>query len=429
MHLLVLIAGIGLALFLLLRRPPAAPVARPTAAGETPVDTALAPAAAPLSRTVAFVAKGKVFCGGPGRPVGEVHSPHVQAVADRLERSRALHGWKEGTTFGVRAYGRERGAATDAAPLQATAVQFVEPQRLLYFLRDASTGGLFELNLADGVERRLLHRQNLLLDDLRVDMARGRLLASQATAQGAANIVAMSLEGDDARELTGGDTVDAAPAFVPGKPGMVLFQSSGIARSPQGHVLALGPASIQLLDQERAELSSVVEHAHFDCLQPRVDTAGNLLYIRRPYEPGRYRPADLLADAAMFPFRLIRAVFHYLNFFSLMYSRKPLTSASGAPYEADLKDILLKGRRIDAHRALRRRALVGGVPSLVPASWQLVSRDERGGERVLASHVVGFDIAADGTVLFSNGNGVFAIDAGGVQVVLRDRLVGEIAAI
>src|SRR5262245_55506398 len=105
-------------------------------------DSATASTEAP-SRTVAFVARGKVFTGGPGRPLAEVHSAHVQAIADRMERSRALHAWKENTTFSVRAGGQLRGGVDDAAPLQATAVQFVDRDRLLYFLRDRSAGGLF----------------------------------------------------------------------------------------------------------------------------------------------------------------------------------------------------------------------------------------------------------------------------------------------
>jgi hypothetical protein len=58
-----------------------------------------------------------------------------------------------------------------------------------------------------------------------------------------------------------------------------------------------------------------------------------------------------------------------------------------------------------------------------------VRRTATGEERVLAKHVEAYDVAPDGTVLFSNGNGVFAVGGDGpATVVLRDRLVGEIAA-
>jgi hypothetical protein len=82
---------------------------------------------------------------------------------------------------------------------------------------------------------------------------------------------------------------------------------------------------------------------------------------------------------------LLRAVFHYLNFFSLMYTRKPLTSASGPAMQADIKSILLQGRRIDAQKALGSEQPVQGAPSLVPNSWELVSRSREGVERILAT--------------------------------------------
>jgi hypothetical protein len=126
---------------------------------------------------------------------------------------------------------------------------------------------------------------------------------------------------------------------------------------------------------------------------------------------------------------VLRALFHYLNFFSLMYSRKPLITAAGPALQADLKQIMIKGKRLDAEAALRTGAALGGVPSLVPASWQLVCRSPQGEERVLASHVASFDIASDGAILFSNGYGVFALDgANPPQVLLRDRLIADVIA-
>ena len=138
---------------------------------------------------------------------------------------------------------------------------------------------------------------------------------------------------------------------------------------------------------------------------------------------------NAVIDTLLFPFRVLRALVHYLNFFSLMYSRKPLITASGPAAQADLKDILIKGKRLDAEAALRAGVRLNGVPSLVPASWQLVCRSPQGVEHVLASHVASFDIATDGTILFSNGFGVFVVEgANPPQVLLRDRLIADVIA-
>src|SRR5262249_54000118 len=148
-----------------------------------------------------------------------------------------------------------------------------------------------------------------------------------------------------------------------------------------------------------------------------------LYFIRRPYETPRYGMENAVTDTLMFPFRLLRALFHYLNFFSLMYTRKPLITASGPAVQADLKAILLHAKLLDAEAALRTGVRLNGGASRVPASWQLVCRSPQGEEHVLASHVASFDIASDGTILFSNGYGVFALDgANPPQVLLRDQV-------
>ena len=372
--------------------------------------------------------RGTAFQQRVWQALREIHSPHVQQVSERLERSRELHSWKEGTAFQVSASGGLRRGADAALPIKATAATFAGDGKLLYFLRDERMGGLFEQDLQSGEERRLLHRQNLLLDDLRAHPD-GRLLCAQLSSSGTSNIVLMDREGDHLRELTAGDTIDSAPCWVADAPGTVLFQSRGVARSAEGFPLAHGPATIQLLDLADGALTPVLDSEHWDHLQPRVAADGSLLFIRRPYQRPRYGAADLLVDALLFPFRFLRALFHYFNFFSLMYARKPLTSASGPRVEADLKEIELQGRRIDAEAALRTGTAVNGVRSLVPASWELVRRSRQGAEQVLARHVAAFDIGPDGQLLYSNGNGVFVLGADGEsQVLLRDNLVVDVVA-
>src|SRR5262245_50046350 len=378
---------------------------------------------------LAFISNGKLFYQGPGQQLRELQSPHVRTVTDRMQRHQQLHGWKEGTSFSRSFTGRDRHVSADAVGIQATSAQFVAHDRVLYFLRDASFGGLFEYDLLQDTEKRLLHKQYLSLEDLRIHPDGHQLLGAQQARNGAANIVVMDADGSNYRELTGGDTVDTAPSWVPGQTNAVLFQSSGLARSEAGYVLAQGPTSIQMADTAAGSLTMILEDPHVDFLQPRVGANGFLYFIRRPYEAPRYGMENAVTDTLMFPFRLLRALFHYLTFFSLMYTRQPLIPASGPAVQADLKEILIKGKRLDAEAALRAGVLLNGVPSLVPASWELICRSPQGEEHVLASHVTSFDIASDGTILFSNGYGVFALEGPNPpQVLLRDTLVADVIA-
>lgn len=380
-------------------------------------------------RPFLFLSNGLIFMRERGGQVQQVHSAYAQEAADRSERAREKHSWKKDTAFGIAAGGRSRDFETVDQPLLATSAVFDAAGNLFYFLKDDHVGGLFRREAASGNELRVMVKRKLNLADLALAPGGSTIAAKSQQDAGVAHIALFDTEGNGFREVTGGDSVDSAPAWVPDAPQRLLFQSSGLARDENGYIVAQGPAGIQMLNMESGSVSPVLENPGFDYLRPRVDPAGNLLFIRRPFEAPRYSTSNILLDTLLFPFRLLRAVFHYLNFFSLMYSRKPLTSAGGPEVKADLKNIMLQGRRIDAEKALRTMRTVQGVPSLVPDSWELVRRDRGGNEQVLATNVSSYDVGADGSIVYTNGQGVFVIEPDGSPgLALRDQLVGDVVA-
>lgn len=380
-------------------------------------------------RGFAFLSNGLLFYRQPNGEVKQVHSAYAQEAIDRRERSRERHSWKQGTSFTIGAGGSARNFDAADKPILATSAVFEPDGNLLYFQQDEHVGGLFRHDMAADRELRLLLRQNLHLTDLALSPDGTQLAASSPQSAGVANIVLMKSDGNNLREATGGDTLDTAPAWIPGAPKRLLFQSSGLARDPQGYIVAQGHASIQKLDMDTGSVTPVCEDPQFDYLKPRVSPNGDLHCIRRPFQAPRYGAGAMIMDTLLFPFRLLRAVFHYLNFFSLMYTRKPLTTASGPAVQADLKNILLQGRRIDAEKALRSARPVQGVPSLVPESWQLISISQDGAERVLATNVASYDISPDGTIIYSNGRGVFVLGEGGkAQLAATQDFVGDVVA-
>ncbi len=395
------------------------------------VPAAISPQAvsARSERGFAFLSNGLLFCRERGGEVAQLHSPYAQEALDRREQARERHSWKQGTSFNVAAGGGSRSYDAGSSPIPVTSAAFESNGNLLYFLKNESVGCLFCREAASGKELRVLFRQNLHLSDLTVSPDGATVAASSLLAGGVSNIVLFKSDGSTYREVTGGDTVDAAPAWIPGVPNRLLFQSSGLARDGQGYIVAQGPASIQKLDMDLGSVTPILEHSRFDYLKPRVSPEGDLLFIRRPYQAPQYGFGSVLSDTLLFPFRLLRAAFHYLNFFSMMYTRKPLTSANGPAVQADVKNILLQGRRIDAEKALRSARPVQGVPSLVPDSWQLVSRTQDGTERVIATNVASYDISPDGTIVYSNGRGVFVLDReGSTRLALTDELVADVIA-
>jgi len=414
MHILIILALIALVIIIWTNR---GNFVEPTAIDRPQNDSDRYP--------IAFIDRGKLFFRRPGHEVAEIQSPYVQGLVDRMEKSRQLHGWKEGTAFGVSATGALRRGPGANLEIRAVSAQFASPSRVIYSLWSESFGGLFAQELSDGKEDRLLHKQNLALEDLAISPDGSKLLCSAHARNGCANIAVLNVDGTDYQEVSAGDTVDTHPAWIAGEPDSVLYQSSGIARDPEGFVVAQGPASIHMLNLSNGELEAIREDEGWDFMQPKVAPDGCLYFIRRPYEMQQYGASNLFVDSLLFPFRLLRAVFHYLNFFSLMYSRKPLSSAAGPGVEADLRELVVKGKRFDAEQALRSGKKVCGVPSLVPATWQLVRRTKHGDESVVAGHVASFDVAPDGCLIFSNGFGVFAVDS---QVAASPFFQGKLIA-
>ena len=384
-------------------------------------------AALPSSMAVAYLSGGKLFCKTDAGPPRQIFSPYIAEVENRIARSQERNAWKQGTSFQVSASRDLRQFDGDTPLITVSSALFAQDRTLLYFLRDEGIGGLFSYNLDTGVELRILHRQYLDLCDLFLDASGRKIICTAAGKSGTSNIAMLDIEGNGYRELTGGDTVDASPTWIAGDEDVVLYQSAGLARNPGGCVVAQGHTTIQKLNMKTGVIDTVLESPQHDFMQPRVGADGSLYFIRRPYELPHYSTENVLLDTLLFPFRLLRALFHYLNFFSLMYSRKPLTGASGPAVQADIKSIVLKGRRIDAEKALREEHAINGVPSLVPHSWELVRRNAHGQETVLATNVASYDVLADGAIVYSNGRAAFMLGNGSQpSLILREDLVADV---
>ncbi len=387
----------------------------------------------PLERhTLAYISQGKLFHKCGNSPATEIQSPFGQKVIDRTIRAHQKDEWKtqgSGSHFGGSVlWGVDR-INTDAVRVNVNSVtRDPDTDQLYYLLFFERAGGLFVYDYETNEENRLFHKENFYAKDLDLNPKTDQLVCSQGFPNSISNIVVMNKDGSDLRELTGGDAIDEAPSWIPGERRRILFQSSGVARNKDGFVVGKGPTSIQALDLDDDRLTSVLEDSRYDFLLPHISPDGFLYFIRRPYEIFSYSGKAAITDFFLFPFRLIRAVFHFLNFFSLVFSKKPLTTASGPKLEGDdLKTIVLRGKVIDAEKTLRKGNSIMGVPSLVPSSWELIRRSPDGRETAVARNVAAFDISRDGTIVFSNGCGIYTLDPQEKpRLLLRDHLIEDV---
>ena len=140
------------------------------------------------------------------------------------------------------------------------------------------------------------------------------------------------------------------------------------------------------------------------------------------------KPAKPRQNALLFPWRVAKGVFGFLDAFSKISGREPM-KPSGGPQghnlQPDLGALWLYGRMVAISE---RRYDTGRGGGLVPGSWPLVCRNRKGQEYVAARHVVTFDVGADDSVVYSNGYGVFRLMDGDWQPVTRANLVENLCA-
>lgn len=369
---------------------------------------------------VAYLAAGKLYLKRDGEPPRLIESPFVQGILDRVSVARQRHEWKsqgmawQFTSRAASPFGAREPAA-ESRRVRFSGVSAGEGGRdLLYTLDTDYVGGLFSFDLNSNLERRIFHRNQFRAADVQRHPTDNAMVFTMNAADGTSNIAVLE-PGGGIKEMTEGDSLDEAPSWAHGGSKAIVFQSAGVGRNPAGAPIALAPYAIQKLGLDRGDLTTLMEDEQTDYLVPRLGPDGTLYFIRRPYEPRgeAVSPWRLAKDILFFPFRLAGAVVHFLNFFSMMFARKPLLTAGGPPKEGpDARFLMLWGRVIDTQKALAKNEK-GAAGGLVPKTWELIERPSDGSATILARGVVNFDLCPEGGVVFTNGSTLFHLPRGG----------------
>ena len=377
------------------------------------------------------IAKGELWLHRTGAAPRQVASAFAREVIERDERSRRNTSWKNapreqqtGVIPTTALWGSQQ-AGPMAPPKFLHACFGPDDQTLYYVLKVGEATGLFRQHLAEDREVRLFHKSGIVVRGMAFNPNDKRLILSVGLADGTAQLEVYDEEGTLKGAVTGGDSIDAAPSVIPGTATALVFQSTGVARHPErGHAVAFAHATLCQLDYRSGQLDTLVDEARYDYLAPRMTADGTLYAIRRPMEkPVHERAGTALMDVILMPFRLLKAIFGYLNFFSQVYGKEPLRSAGGPrtpELDRDLGTLWLHGRLIELRKVRDDPQYAG---NLVPASWELVRRPPGRQWQIVATHVAAFDLSPDGAVVYTNGYDVVAWRDGDKTTVGRHELV------
>jgi hypothetical protein len=382
------------------------------------------------------IANGSLWLHRDGQAPQSLSSPFAQEVIERDAASRRTSSWKHaprdqqsGVIPTATLWGAGQGGPIAPARF-LYACDAGDGRSLYYLLNVGQATALLRQNLDDGHEVRVFHRSKQRCHGMAFDAAVQRLVIAFEHDDGTAHLEVFDPEGNRKGSITDGDCVDAAPSLVPGADSTLVYQSTGVARHPDsGHVVGAGQTVVNRIDYRRGEVQTLLDDRRYDFVAPRVGPDGALYAIRRPaLPPVGERAGGAAKDALLLPLRLAKAVFGYLNFFSMIYGKEPLRSAGGPRTPAldqDLGRLWLHGRLIELSQVKADAQLDG---NLVPRSWELVRRGADGGVTTLADHVAAYGLAHDGSVLLTNGYQLSALHGSDRRTVARHELIEWVGA-
>lgn len=321
-----------------------------------------------------------------------LESPFARSLKDRAVQIYNRHAWKT-QGRGGQSLSRALRAPTEPDPSQfriaiTSVTRGSHPGELFYTLETDEISGVFARD-AEGVEKRLFHTTDFRAHHPDVHPDGAGIALSVSYRNGMANLAVLKTDGSDLTEVTDGESVDQAPRWAPGPGRRLVFQSSGMARDPRRRLSGNGSFAIQQLDLDTGEISCLAQAADFDFLWPRIAGDGTLYYIRRPNNnvAPPVNPWSALQQTVLLPFRILWAIGRLIDLYVERRTGNPIFPAKEAGEQA----------------------------FKTPPSWVLMRQTTAGPERAetIAEGARAFDLASDGSVIYSNGFDVYRVPAQG----------------
>lgn len=370
--------------------------------------------------STAILSKGKLYLLEADGAIEEIRSEFADKQVREADRRQSYSPWgrdnKEAGAFGGVDVWGGHAAANRLSPYRIGEVVRMDERTLLYTMTNGAVTGLFEYNVSDKSERRLVHRNALEFIGMDYHREQELLCVGRVSQDGSAHLEFLDLNGRAVQQLTEGDSIDCFPASSHRDPSTILFQSSGIARTEDGSFHAQGPTSVNRLNLETGELDEILADAAHDYLIPREDRNGVVYCIRRPVHSHKSVPLwKSMVDFLMAPIYFAQALYNFLKIFTQLFKNDP-TIAEGPPLQppAGQQHVQILGRSIALGKAHAGRK--ESEASLVPDDWHLVKIAGGGAPEIVARGVCAFDIDEAGGVTYTNGFSVCHTGTSGNQV-------------
>ncbi len=244
-----------------------------------------------------------------------------------------------------------------------------------------------------------------------------KLAVSMGANQGSLHIGVMDIKGRY-DEYTDGDTIEENPSWAARKNG-IYFSVAGYARNQSGAIAATSPRAIGYLNLDNSSLTEIVCDEKYDYLHPKEDKNGVLYYIRQTYGGEKPESSITFKDILLFPVRIIKGIFGFLNFFTTIFGGESLKSSgtsNGAKSKfRSEKDMIIEGNVINAEKLDKiNDANNDKLSGIMPMSRMLIRRLADGSEEVVKKGVLDYALH-DKDIIISNGRHIIRINPDGTE--------------
>lgn len=371
---------------------------------------------------VIYISKGGLFLTDGGTSV-DLPCEAVEKYKKTIAEVNQKKDWKTKGSGAMFMYGAGVAAERAVTNANVTGAAF-SGNEIIYSAVLDNSSAIYKrsVSVSEHDENIIIRKQDLKIFDLSLCKANGNLAASAGTGY-ARNIIFIAANSVDLNFLTEGDSIDSNPAFDPKNPDVIYFDSCGIAYYENGFFLGVGPRSIAKLNTAAGSLDDVLTDDNYDFFKPKCDSGGNMYCIKRPYKDTLRNKASL-KDVFLAPFKIIKAIIGWLDYFTKSYAGESLKTKGGNPARSknlSEKEIFIENNLINVEKSLAESKQAGNqYPGIAPNNWQLIKVNAAGEQTVVKKGVLDYAITQNGDIVFSNGKFILMINIneGGKEEIL-----------
>ncbi len=384
-----------------------------------------------------YISNGKMYRFDDGKTT-EISSGVLESYISKIRSSAERNEWKyNGSGAAFTGSAMPRASAQDAVSSIFSRVNCVGEYNscLIYSIDIDSTNGIYRKSPDTDGEGIVLCSSSNAYREFDV---KGNLLVTSSCFAGESHIGILNLDTSRFDTYTEGHARDSAPVWSAVDGSKIYFCSAGLPENnhnereednaPRGisqmvnemyssSAATRGPSALCVLDITEGRLDELLSDNRYDYTHPQSTSDGSLYYIRKPYKSdnGGSSSFGCLADLVMMPFRLIGALFSFLNVFSAKYSGKTLSRSDVK--SRDEKQMFIDGNLINAEKELKENQRRGDKnPGIIPRSWELHRLDRNGNDSVIRCGVSAYRVDEEsGDILISNGSHILRIDKNGKE--------------